>query len=197
MPDLDKVERNLRPEWQRAYRMIKGRHPIEEVVRVVLSCLAESVRRRGGAPRLLEVAELVDRYDRGLLDDRSFVTTLDRLERKMMSTSERTVARAALCPSVSGPASFLLGRPDERVSREYLTRLVEHDLFYPQRVYLLGRRFSTREEEVRFETDLLSRLRPGIDQLVQQLVRDPAGSHLRAPRGPRRRTTDELLNQPL
>lgn len=72
MPDQDKIERKLLPEWCRAHRMIKGGHPVAEVAKVVLSSLAKTLKRRGGAPGIGMIAKFVDRHDRGLLTEADF-----------------------------------------------------------------------------------------------------------------------------
>lgn len=199
MPDLDRVERNLPPAWRAPYKLVKGHHPLEEVARAVLKVLSGTLRREGGVPRLGELAKVVQQRDAGLLDDRRLSSVAFMLEQRMVTRTERLAVVALLRPEVSGPASVLLGPPDVRLAEGLLVRMVENTLFSQQRDYLIGRRFTSRQEAIAFETNLMSILRPHLANLARRLVRKPSADGLRAPsfsRSPRK-STAALLDQPL
>jgi hypothetical protein len=199
MPDLDKVERKLLPAWRAPYGLVKGNHPLEEVAKSVLKVLSETLRREGGLPCLPELAMIVQQRDAGRLDDRSLSAIAFKLEQRMRTRTERLALAALQRPEVSGPASMLLGRPDQRLAEGLLVRMVENILFSQQRDYLVGKRFASREDAISFENDLLSMLRPHIGHLARRLVRNPQAHRLRAPSFPipHKKTTADLLDQPL
>lgn len=201
MPDLDKVERNLPPAWRPAYKLVKGGQPIEEVARAVLKVVTRTLREKGGAPELRELAEILHRRDAGLLDDRSLAAVVDRLKQRMKTRNGRLVVAALLRPDVSGPASILLGPPDERLAQGLLVRMVENVLLSRQRNYLIGtgKRFASLQEAIKFESELMAVVRPRLGELARRLVKDPSANRLRAPSfpGAKRKSTKELLDQPL
>lgn len=198
MPDLDRVERNLPPAWRAPYRLIKGNHPLEEAARAVLKVLSETFRREGGVPWLAELAMVVQERDAGLLDDRSLSAVALKLEQEMTTKTGRLALSALLRPEVSGPASVLLGRPDQRLAEGLLVRMVESNLFSRQRDYLIGKRFRSRADAISFETRLLAMLRPHLASLARRLIGNPSADRLRAPSFPvPQKSTAELIDQPL
>lgn len=199
MPDLDRVERTLPPAWRPAYKLVKGAQPIEEVARAVVKVVARTLREKGGAPELGVLAAVLQRRDAGLLDDRSLAAAASRLEQRMMTRNGKLMAAALLRPEVSGPTSFILGPPDERLAQGLLERMIENVLLSQQRDYLIGKRFASRQEEMAFESQLMAVLRPRLAELAKKLVKDPSANRLRAPSfpGAKRKGTKELLDQPL
>lgn len=199
MPDLDRVERTLPPAWRAPYKLVKGGHPIEEVARAVMKVLARTLREKGGAPELDVLARILQRRDAGQLDDRSLSAAAERLELAMATRNGKLMAAALLHPDVSGPMSFLLGPADERLAQGFLERMVETVLLSKQRNYLIGKRFTDRQEAISLETELMALLRPHLARLARALVNDPSAKRLRAPSYPRpgRKSTQELLEQPL
>lgn len=197
MSDLDIVERKLRPEWRCAYEMIKGGHELEAVAESILKALARTLRERGGAPRLEEFSQAIDRHDRGLLDQRSLATFAAESEHQQATANGKVLARSVMDHFVCGPDGFLRGAPAIRLARGFLVRLVERCLFSQQRDYLVGKRFNSRAEAVQTETKLLGLMDFGLTRISSQLVEDSSARNLRAPRGAKRKSTEELLNQPL
>lgn len=199
MPDLDKVERKLPPAWRAPYKLVKGHHPLEEVAKAVLKVLSETLRREGGVPRLGELAKVVQQRDAGLLDDRRLSSVAFMLEQRMGTRTERLAVAALLRPEVSGPSSVLLGPPDERLAQGLLVRMVENILFSQQRDYLIGKRFTSRQEAIAFESDLITILRPYLAELARRVARRPSAKRLRTPSflRPQKKSTAELLDQPL
>lgn len=199
MPDLDRIERRLLPEWWPAYKLTKGAQPIEEVAAAIIRGLAALVRKSGGVPELPELARAIEHHDAGTLDDRSLAVLVRRLEQRTDSLMGKLLARAVLRPGVTGPASFLRGPPDERAALECLERTLEYGLFSKQRTYLVGKRFATLQEAIEFETRVRRILRGPLSQLARQLARNPSATLVRAPRvrRTRRKSTVELLDEPL
>jgi len=197
MPDLDKVERKLLPEWRPAYKLIKGGHELEAVAQTALQCLVRTLRKRGGIPSLDESAQILDRHDRGLLDDRRLAAFAEKLAQQQESATGKVLARAVMDLVVSGPGGFLRGDPDIRLAKGFLVRLVERCLFSQQRDYLVGKRFSSRAEAVQTETELLGLMESGLTKIASRLAKDSSAANLRAPRSAKRNSTEELLNQPL
>lgn len=199
MPDLDRVERTLPPAWRPAYKLVKGGQPIEEVARAVVKVAARTLREKGGAPELDVLAKVLQQRDAGRLDDRSLAAAANRLEQKMLTRNGKLMAAALLRPDVSGPTSFILGPPDERLAQGLLERMVENVLLSQQRDYLIGKRFASRQEAIAFETELMALLRPPFAKLGRRLVKDSSAKRLRAPSfaSVRRKSTKELLDQPL
>lgn len=199
MPDLDKVERRMPPSWRPAYKLTKGRQPVEEVAKAVLSCLTRWFRESGGLPAFQTFAGIVQRRDAGLLDERSLAAVASRLDHQMESRNGKLLAAALLSPAVSGLSSILRGPPHERLAQEGLVRIINNVLFSQQRDYLVGKRFASRRAALEFETQLMDLLRPQLGELARSLVKDPSAERLRAPSLPlaKRRSTRDLLDQPL
>lgn len=199
MPDLDKVERNLPPAWRPACRLVKGGQPTEEVAKAVMKVLARTLREKGGVPELDSLVGILQRRDGGLLDDRSLAAVASRLGQRMETRNGKLAVAALLRQGVSGPMSVLLGPPDERLAEAFLERMVEHVFLSRQRDYLIGKRFASRQEALAFETELMAMLKPRLAELGKRLVKDSSATRLRAPSfpRPRRKSTRELLDQPL
>lgn len=200
MPDLDIIERKLRPGWRPAYNLVKGNQPTEEVARAIIKALAQCLREQGGQPQLHEVAQLVQLRDSGRLNGRSLADVAAKLEHGMTTLGGKLLAQAVLRPSLSDPASTLLqGPPDVRVAREYLVMRIQNELFAQQRDYLVGKCFPSRDAAIRYEANLLALMDSDLDGLARNLARDPSARSLRAPRrrAQGRRTTEALLKEPL
>lgn len=67
MPDLDIIERGLSPGWRKPYRLIAGEQPAPHVAKALLQAVALSLRRNGGVPGLIEIAETLARFNAGSL----------------------------------------------------------------------------------------------------------------------------------
>jgi hypothetical protein len=200
MPDLDRIERKLHPAWLAAYRLIKGGQPLEEIARALLQGLARVLREEGGVPGLPEFVHALQEHDAGRLDDRRFDAVVTNIERRMEeSGSGKLLARATLRPAVSSFKALLQGPPAERLLQTFLKLKVESELFARQRDYLIGKRFSSRSEEVAFETRLLGSIQPQLEVLAKRLSSDLKAERLKAPsrRRKRKKTTEELIDEPL
>lgn len=200
MPDLDEVERKLKPPWRSAYDLSKGGHDPEEVASQVVKVLAQLMREEGGIPELVDCARLVHEHEAGLIDDRSLDAAVWRLEHRAIQDNGKLLARAILRPSVSGAVGLLQGLPDERLAEQFLLGKMERELFTVQRGYLTHERerFSSLQEAIEFETKVRELARPGLRELARRLVRDPKAERLRAPRSRRKRkSTREILDEPL
>jgi len=200
MPDLDRIERNLHPAWRPAYKLVKGGQPLEEIARALLQGLARLLREEGGVPALSEFVHALQEHDVGRLDDRSFDAVVTNIERRMEeSRSAKLLARAALRPAVSSFQAVLQGPPAERLLQTFLKLKIESELFARQRDYLIGKRFSSRAEEVAFETKLLGSIQPELEVLANRLCSDLRAERLKAPsrRRKRKKTTEELIDEPL
>jgi len=200
MPDLDKIERNLHPAWRPVYKLVKGGQPLEEVARALLKGLARLLREEGGVPGLPNFVHALQEHDARRLDDRSFDEVVTKIERRMEeSGNSRLLARAALRPAVSSFKRLLQGPPAERLLQTFLKLKIESELFARQRGYLVGKRFTSRAEEVAFETMLLGSIQPELEVLAKRLISDPKAERLKAPsrRRTRKKTTEELIDEPL
>jgi len=199
MPDLDRIERNLRPAWRPVYKLVKGGQPLEEVARALLKGLARLLREEGGVPGLPKFVHALQEHDAGRLDDRSFDVVVTKIERRMEESGNvRLLARAAW-PAVSSFKRLLQGPPAERLLQTFLKLKIESELFARQRGYLVGKRFTSRAEEIAFETMLLGSVQPELEVLAKRLIADPKAERLKAPSRWRtkKKTTEELIDEPL
>jgi len=199
MPDLDRVERCLLPSWRPSYRLLKGGHPPEEVGRAALKALAEALRNHGGAPGLYEFAGAIADSDRGVLDPRSFAAMVQTIQQHFQGRHGRLMADSALGAVASGRLAFLEGPAHERIAKRFCEDLLSHSLFARARSFLVGKRFRSLSEAVQFEAQVRAAIDTELSSLAKRLTKNPAALGLRAPnyRGVRRKSTSELLNEPL
>lgn len=201
MPDLDKIERNLPPGWRAPYRLLKGKQPPFETGQAIVTALADSLRKHGGAPGLETVASAVQALDTSTLDDRKFANIVRQVEqRNMPSRHGRIVARAGLKALSHDSSAPLRGPADERVADDFIMTLIDHNLFSRALPYLAGKEhFPDYASALEYKRKVLQIIQPSLKKMTKSLAKNPSARKFRAPRlrSDNKQTTRELLNIPL
>lgn len=196
MPDLDIVERNLKPHWRKVYRHIKNRQSMDLVGDELNRACAEQLRQEGGNPGFRRAIDLaVTGYRDGA---RSLSEKCRQYERDfMMSPGARGLADSVLRlaqeesrgRAISGPLSLAKQRCIQIADRCFFGRL--------QKYIGRGGVFESFEQLEGFRRELLRSADSQLWELANRLTRNPSASGLRAPGArTRRATTREFLDQP-
>lgn len=193
MPDQDVIPRSVRGTWRQPYRALAGGYSAEEVGRAVTKALVASVRKDGGMPWVPVLAAGIE---------------------QSLATGSREPWRAARRQALRGSAGgaglrlaleqaegLLADETDSHaidaetaLVMNTLERVVEARVLAPARSELVER-LGGYEAEQAYEHSVLHHV--PIQQIADSVIRHPDGNGLRAPRQGRRKSTAELLHQPL
>ena len=202
MPDLDIIERSAKRGWHGATRMYAGgAASAVEMRRPILKALAKSLRDSGGLPGLVDLSTIVQQVCTGDLSTLAAIREVRSVKRECgghLHTRVAAEAVATLIVEVHQESTTII-EPTTTVAERFLWGLVDHHLFGRARPYLVGQRFADYEAALQEENACKSSLAPYVRELAGRLVRDPTAKDLRAPsvRGSHRRSTAELLNEPI
>ncbi len=131
MPDLDIIERGLSPGWRKPYRLLAGEQPAPHVAKALLQAVALSLRRNGGVPGLIEIAETLARFNAGSLVVQELFGRLRFVEESHgRHRHTRVAARAAQRLAAGAQAGqVLLAAPLPTLATHFCHELVDHQLF--------------------------------------------------------------------
>lgn len=198
MPDVDVIERSLTRPWRAAYRLIKGKQPVEIVSAEVLGALAAQLRSDGGMPALAEASEAAAKATHSGEKGSSFYEVVREIERRFSHSgtakgtadaARRLVTRIEVGQALPGPISL---------AEEHCWGLIDRHLFGRLNRFVGIKNIPSFEALSRVRADCRLVLDPKIRQLARTLAADPLASHLRAPAFSRKRPiTSELLEEPL
>lgn len=201
MPDLDIIDKSVRPGWRRASRLFKGQAQPAEFAQAAGGALAKVLREHGGLPGASEWFALVQDRVAARLDGHSAFARVYGLEHKY--GHDRHVKLAAkvarrLLVEIGGGVR-MRGDLREAFCSQFCREVADNGFFGPIRPKLIGRHFATRAEAQHRESECREALERYVERLGKALAADPEAERLRAPslRRTPKPTTEELLHTPI
>lgn len=199
MPDQDRIERALHPRWRRAYRLIKGRQPIELTADFLMSALAEYLREERGVPAFEELLTIANMGAGSPARAHRVGEAVRSVERRFAHSGHiKAAARGllVLCAKVSaGTALPAAGA----VAEEFCWQILDTSLLGKlDRLVGPKRPYRSVSDLASYRAQLHEVLAPAIAELARRLALDPIAASIRAPRSLRpRRSTRELIDIPV
>lgn len=201
MPEGDRFERSLGAGWRTAFRLVVDAGTAAEVNDKLIESLTKALRRHGGIPGLEEIAAVVERQHKS--SPMAVYETLDRVVRDH-GGDRHTVIAADIAKS-----SFILSGSDtgatapvdvtQRMAVRACTALVDHYFFGRTRERLITEgRLRDHAEAQEWRNQTFEAIRPRIEKIAHQLLRNPDATGLRAPnREAPKKSTSDLLREEL
>lgn len=201
MPDFDIFEHKAAPGWNKVYSIISSEGSHEEVADAMRFALARSLRNANGLPGFESLTRVLDQCVSGDIPILNAFDKLRSIEMDFGGHRHTRVAVRAIEREIEDIANGFSCHRDCQllVAQRFLNALVIHHSFARFSPEFIGSRFSDPEEAYLYERAVLTVLEPSIKKLANQLIKNPDGKGIRAPKSPIniKHSTLELLDIPI
>jgi hypothetical protein len=193
VPDQDVIPHSIRGAWRRPYRALTSGYSAEDVGRTVTRALVASIRKEGGMPWAPVLAA-------GIEQSRAAGSRepWEAARRQALRRSGGVAGLRLALEQAEGLLADETGRPatdaETALVMTTLEREVEARVLAPARRELVER-LGGYEAEQEYEHSVLDYV--PIQQIADSVIQHRDGKGLRAPRQSRRKSTAELLEEPL
>lgn len=203
MPDLDVISERPDVGWRAPFRLLMGSGSEDEVGHAAICSLCRSLRRAGGVPGLERLVSIITSCWH---DELSLVGAFDQLHKVEQECTGHLHTKLAARAGARVLVDFNYGDraspeqdPASRLAVAFCEEVIDHHLFGRARPNIVGTRFGSQDDELRWELQCMARLQPRIERVACHLLQYPTAAGLRAPSAPRslRMTTEEILSERL
>jgi hypothetical protein len=201
MADYDALDHGVPWKWKKAFTLVQRGAAFPEVVSSVAKALTATLRYEGGLPCFDSLTTIAEDVATGRESGGDALAQIKRIEHAAWDIGHirdaAHIAKQLIIEIAQGDIPSV--SYCEEISKRFCMELIEQKCFARARSKLIGETWSSYAEYMIWHAEVREAMQDDLRKIVQQLIQDPSGKSIRAPRHPRpkRIPTEVLLDMPL